>query len=86
MSIRSRRSTATNIAMAGWPPKTPRKARKTIYSFSTGARAGLGDQLPAGILRFYMRDKRGDPQFIGESRIEHTPMGSTLIAVDGRCV
>jgi hypothetical protein len=25
-----------------------------------------------------MRDKRGDPQFIGESRIDHTPMGSTL--------
>jgi hypothetical protein len=25
-----------------------------------------------------MRDKRGDPQFIGESRIDHTPMGSKL--------
>ncbi|HLY54577.1 MAG TPA: DUF4139 domain-containing protein [Stellaceae bacterium] len=54
------------------------ESAQTVYRFSTGSHAGLGDQLPAGILRFYMRDKRGDPQFIGESRIEHTPMGSTL--------
>ncbi len=50
----------------------------SVYFFSSGARAGLGDQLPAGVLRFYMRDKHGDPQFIGESHIDHTPMGSTL--------
>jgi hypothetical protein len=56
---------------------TPLSAR-TVYSFTTSSHAGLGDQLPAGILRFYMRDKRGDPQFIGESRIDHTPMGSKL--------
>jgi hypothetical protein len=62
--------------------ETPQSA-KSIYSFSTSARAGLGDQLPAGILRFYMRDKRGDPQFIGESRIDHTPMGSTLSLATG---
>jgi hypothetical protein len=62
--------------------ETPVSA-KSIYAFSTSARAGLGDQLPAGILRFYMRDKRGDPQFIGESRIDHTPMGSTLSLATG---
>src|ERR1700691_4206426 len=62
--------------------ETPQSA-KTIYSFSTSAHAGLGDQLPAGTLRFYMRDKRGDPQFIGESRIDHTPMGSTLSLATG---
>jgi len=56
---------------------------KTIYRFSTSAHAGLGDQLPAGTLRFYMRDKRGEPQFIGESRIDHTPMGSTLSLATG---
>ena len=62
--------------------ETPQSAQ-SIYSFSTSAHAGLGDQLPAGILRFYMRDKRGDPQFIGESRIDHTPMGSTLSLATG---
>ena len=51
---------------------------QTVYRFTTGVQAGLGDQLPAGVLRFYLRDKRGDPQFIGESRIDHTPMGSSL--------
>jgi hypothetical protein len=56
---------------------------KTVYRFSTSAHAGLGDQLPAGVLRFYIRDKRGEPQFIGESRIEHTPMGSTLSLATG---
>ena len=61
---------------------TPLSA-KTVYQFSTSAHAGLGDQLPAGILRFYMRDKRGDPQFIGESRIDHTPMGSVLSLATG---
>jgi len=50
----------------------------SVYSFSSGAHAGLGDQLPAGVVRFYMHDKHGDPQFIGESRIDATPMGSTL--------
>jgi hypothetical protein len=62
--------------------ETPQSA-KSVYSFSTSAHAGLGDQLPAGVLRFYMRDKRGDPQFIGESRIDHTPMGSTLSLATG---
>jgi hypothetical protein len=56
---------------------------KSIYRFSTSAHAGLGDQLPAGTLRFYLRDKRGEPQFIGESRIDHTPMGSTLSLATG---
>jgi hypothetical protein len=56
---------------------------KSVYRFSTSAHAGLGDQLPAGILRFYLRDARGDPQFIGESRIDHTPMGSTLSLATG---
>ena len=54
------------------------QSAKTVYRFSTGSAKGLGDQLPAGVLRFYMKDKKGDPQFIGESQIDHTPMGSVL--------
>ena len=59
------------------------QSAKSTYRFSTSSRAGLGDQLPAGTLRFYMRDKRGEPQFIGESHIDHTPMGSTLSLATG---
>ena len=77
-------NTATNTATPGSATHrySPQSA-KTVYRFSTSAHAGLGDQLPAGMLRFYMRDKRGDPQFIGESRIDHTPMGSTLSLATG---
>ncbi|MBO9378904.1 DUF4139 domain-containing protein [Sphingomonas histidinilytica] len=60
----------------------PRSAASVI-KFSTGKQGGLGDQLPAGTIRVYMRDARGDPQFIGESRIDHTPMGSSLAISTG---
>lgn len=59
------------------------ESAKAVYRFSTSAHAGLGDQIPAGVLRFYMRDKRGEPQFIGETQVDHTPMGSTLSLATG---
>lgn len=46
--------------------------------FSTSREQGLGDALPAGTVRFYQRDAEGNPQFIGENGIGHTPMGSVL--------
>jgi hypothetical protein len=68
----------------GWLGTVDRaRSAQTVYSFSTSAHAGLGDQLPAGVLRFYMKDQRGDAQFIGESKIDHTPMGSTLSLATG---
>ncbi len=50
----------------------------SVLRFSTSRQGGLGDQLPAGTIRVYMRDARGDPQYIGENRIDHTPMGSAM--------
>ncbi|RIV78121.1 DUF4139 domain-containing protein [Pelagerythrobacter aerophilus] len=47
-------------------------------AFSSLRQGGLGDALPAGTVRFYQRDSQGTPQFIGESAIGHTPMGSEL--------
>ena len=47
-------------------------------AFSSSANGGLGDALPAGTVRFYQRDTQGNPQFIGENGIGHTPMGSEL--------
>jgi hypothetical protein len=55
----------------------------TVLRFSTSRAGGLGDALPAGIVRVYMRDARGVPQFIGESRIGHTPMGSGVAIKTG---
>ena len=50
----------------------------TVLKFTNSSSGGLGDQLPAGVVRVYIRDARGQPQFIGESNIGHTPMGSEL--------
>lgn len=47
-------------------------------SFSSSRTGGLGDALPAGTVRFYQRDRAGNPQFVGENNIGHTPMGSQL--------
>jgi hypothetical protein len=55
----------------------------SVLAFSSSKNGGLGDALPAGVVRFYMRDARGDPQFIGENSIGHTPMGSQLALSTG---
>lgn len=55
----------------------------SVLRFSSSSEGGLGDALPAGTVRVYMRDARGDPQFIGENAIPHTPMGSQLALVTG---
>jgi hypothetical protein len=52
-------------------------------AFKTTQQGGLGDALPAGTVRFYQRDRQGNPQFIGENGIGHTPMGSELTLSTG---
>lgn len=52
-------------------------------AFSSSKDGGLGDALPAGTVRFYQRDAQGNPQFIGENGIGHTPMGSQLTLSTG---
>lgn len=46
--------------------------------FANSRAAGLGAQLPSGVVRVYTRDSRGQPQFIGEDHIGHTSAGSEL--------
>ncbi len=55
----------------------PQSAATTL-SFSSARSGGLGDALPAGTVRVYVRDAKGQPQCIGENSIGHTPMGSSL--------
>ncbi|MHB8708737.1 MAG: DUF4139 domain-containing protein [Desulfuromonadales bacterium] len=38
----------------------------------------LGMPLPKGIVRVYKQDRSGQPQFIGEDRIDHTPENETV--------
>ena len=56
----------------------------SVLRFSSSRNGGLGDALPAGTVRVYQRDARGAPQFVGESAIGHTPMGSQLGLVTGQ--
>ena len=37
-----------------------------------------GAAMPQGTMRVYMHDEKGDPKFVGESAIDHTPAGSDL--------
>jgi hypothetical protein len=56
----------------------------SVLRFTTAREQGLGDAMPAGTIRVYQRDARGNPQFLGEHRIGHTPMGSSLGLVTGQ--
>ena len=42
------------------------------------AGGGEATPMPAGTVRFYVRDRDGNPKFIGENEIGHTPAGSSL--------
>nr|WP_245739295.1 DUF4139 domain-containing protein [Sphingomonas rubra] len=68
----------------GWlgTADAPRSAQSVLRFANSGA-AGLGDALPAGVVRVYVRDARGQPQFTGENRIDHTPQGSTIALPTG---
>jgi hypothetical protein len=56
----------------------------TVLRFSSSREGGLGDALPAGTIRVYQRDARGNPQFVGEHAIGHTPMGSQIGLATGQ--
>jgi len=63
----------------GWFTSQENPTSATVaIQFSNAKLAGLGSQLPAGVMRVYMRDQAGDPKFIGENAIDHTPGGSEL--------
>ena len=54
-----------------------------VVQFANSQSTGLGTELPAGIVRVYMRDLEGKPKFVGEDKIEHTPQGSELAIKTG---
>ena len=63
----------------GWMASSSEaESASSILKFSNAKAQGIGEALPAGTVRVYMRDARGQAQFIGESEIPHTPGGSAL--------
>jgi hypothetical protein len=59
----------------GEPPKEPVQAH---LKFKNSEANSLGAPLPAGIVRVYQADSRGQLQFVGEDHIDHTPKDETL--------
>jgi hypothetical protein len=55
-------------------PGAPIKEKVGVYmQFRNSAQNKLGMPLPAGTVRLYKQDGRGNQQFIGEDKIDHTP-------------
>lgn len=57
----------------GWNPKV---AVERLIENSEQNK--LGKPLPAGVVRCYLKDADGRPEFIGENAIDHTPEAETL--------
>jgi hypothetical protein len=60
------------------------QSASSVLRFSSSREQGLGDALPAGTVRVYQKDARGNPQFVGEHQIGHTPMGSDISLAIGQ--
>lgn len=63
---------------SGFQTSQRREHADVLLRFSNTEKSGLGTQLPAGIVRVYVRDNQAKPTFIGESAIEHSPLGSSI--------
>jgi hypothetical protein len=49
-----------------------------FIEFDNKKAARLGMPLPKGVVRVYKQDRSGQPQFVGEDRIDHTPENETV--------
>ncbi|MEZ5338978.1 MAG: DUF4139 domain-containing protein [bacterium] len=51
---------------------------RVAVEFTNEEEQGLGMPLPAGVLRVFKADSKGQAQFVGEDRIDHTPRDEDL--------
>ncbi|MBJ7448262.1 MAG: DUF4139 domain-containing protein [Brevundimonas sp.] len=64
--------------------ETEARAADVAVIFSNSRTSGVGTQLPAGVARVYVNDEAGEPRFIGEDRVAHTPAGSDIVITTGQ--
>ena len=57
---------------------TQETSAAVVLEIENAERNRMGMPLPAGTVRVYKADARGNLQFLGEDRIEHTPRDETL--------
>jgi hypothetical protein len=68
----------------GWSTQPGSEHVDVTLRFENNKQNGLGNPIPAGILRVYKEDKDGAPQFLGENRVQHTPKDEKLEFAVGR--
>ena len=66
------------VTFYGFQSNSEPRSAEVRMRFANSKAAGLGEQLPSGVVRIYMRDARGQPQFVGEDHIRHTSAGSEM--------
>lgn len=72
------------VYRAGWFQSLQNPAHaEVVLDFMNSGAGGLGAPLPAGVMRVYARDAEGEPKFIGEGPIPHTPQGSEILIKTG---
>jgi hypothetical protein len=60
-------------------PGSPLKDNVMVfYRFKNEEKSGLGMPMPAGVVRVYQKDSKGNVLFVGEDRIDHTPKDESL--------
>lgn len=64
--------------------ETEPQAAEVAVIFSNSRASGVGTQLPAGVARVYVNDASGEPRFIGEDQVAHTPAGSDIVITTGQ--
>ena len=65
-------------------PGQPIKEKVGVYvQFRNSQQNKLGMPLPAGTIRLYKKDDKGNQQFIGEDKIDHTPKDEDVRAKVG---
>jgi hypothetical protein len=68
---------------AGAPSRTDPVKASIVLELENSGSNGMGMPLPAGVIRLYKADGRGNQQFLGEDRIGHTPRDETVRLVVG---
>jgi len=62
-----------------YSPGSPIKDNVMVfYKFKNEEKSGLGMPMPAGNVRVYQKDSKGNVLFVGEDRIDHTPKDEAL--------
>lgn len=67
-----------NYYYSGQYGELGQKLKTGVFVEFTNMGDGLGIPLPKGIVRVYKKDSKGNAQFIGEDRIDHTPKNETV--------